>query len=249
MSPGSTFDPYELMPFTGYIEPSTGRQETYLSLAHFIHSERVAGVDEHYRRYLLQLDDPELFRLEVDGVGITSGDKPNWETVKVRLLYAGIYMQAISNRERYGLLLAQAHTLAIASCSFSQDAAEAMGEFVGDVQSPQDKLKVAFIGAVQDAGFIESCLGVVFARKRPQCLLAVEDDGCLFGVSNFARNNASSFALLDSTLSADAVAENIMRRSTHIFHFLGGDDSQRITTVLGHLQESGATVTPIQPKP
>ena len=249
MRPGSMLDPFELMPFTGYIERSTGRQETYLSLAHFIHSERFAGVDEHYRRYLLQLDDTELFRLEVDGVGITCGDKPDWDAMKVRLLYAGIYMQALSNREHYGNLLAKADNLSIANCSFSEDAAEAMGEFVGDIQTPQDKLKVAFLGATQDESFIESCLSVIFARRGPQCLLSIEDDGCSMGVSMYARKGAVSFALLSASLSEESIAENILRRCTHIFHFLSGNDSKLTSAVLDRLQAAGGKVTPILPKP
>jgi hypothetical protein len=249
MSPGSTLDPFELMPFTGYIDPMTGRQESYLSLAHFVHSERFAGVDEHYRKYLMKLGDPELFRLEVDGVGVTCPDNPDWVAQKTRLLYSGIYMQALANRERYAELLSKADILSIADCSFSQDAAEAMGEFVRDVQTPTDKIKVAFTGAVHDVEYVESCLGIVFARKRPQCLLSIEDDACSIGVSAYARQDAVPFDLLDAAMPEDAVAENIKRRTSHIFHFLGGDDSPRITAILDLLVSSGATILPVHPKP
>ncbi|MCF5371327.1 hypothetical protein [Pseudomonas syringae] len=247
MSKGTTLDPFEPLAFFGYIDTSTGRQEKYLSLAHFIHSERVAGVDEDYRRYLLQLDDTELFRLEVDGVGLNSADKPDWHENKIRLLYAGIYMQALANRERYGQLLSGEANLAIAHCSFSADAAEAMGHFVADLHNPQDNLKVAFLGATRDVSFIGNCLAVIFARKGPQCLLALEDDGCSSGVSAFARKEAASFALIASSLSEDAITENILRRSTHIFHFASANDSELTSAVVSRLKEAGAKLTPIQP--
>lgn len=167
MSPTLTFDPYELMPFTGYIDPATGRQVRYLSLAHFIHSERVSGVDEHYRKYLLQLDDPELFRLEVDGVAITSGERSNWGDMKGSLLYAGIFMQALSNRERYSQYIEIVDQLSVASCSFSDDAAAVLGQFIGDIKDPQDALKVVFLGDNRNEEYIKSCLSTVFAKRAP----------------------------------------------------------------------------------
>ena len=45
MSSGTTFDPFAMMGFTGYIDPATGRPDQYHSLAHFVYSE-LAGVDE-----------------------------------------------------------------------------------------------------------------------------------------------------------------------------------------------------------
>lgn len=249
MNPASTFDPFEPMPFVGYIDPATGRQDRYLSLAHFIYSERFAGVDEHYRRYLLQLEDTELFRLEVDGVGFTGTDKPGWEVMRPRLIYSGIFMQALSNRERFGQLLANIDQLAIANCSFSDEAANAMGQFIGDVRMPQDKLKVLFLGSCADTHYIESCLGVIFGKREPQCLLALEDDGCSVGVSTFARNCAAPFSLLSSSQSDEALVESIQRRCTHSFHFVGGEETALTQLLLDRLAEAGIEIKPIQPKP
>lgn len=247
MSPGLTFDPYELMPFAGYIEPTTGRQELYPSLAHFFHSEQVSGVDEHYRRYLLKLHDPELFRLEVDGVGIGCGERPEWEGLKLSTLYAGIFMQALSNRERFGELIENAGNLSVASCSFSADAAAALGEFIHDLHTPEEALKVVFLGGERDAEYISSCLGAIFAKRAPHCLLSLEDDGCSFAVSSFARNQASAFSLLSASLSEEAIVENITRRSTHVFHFMG-DDTPLTSSVVQLLIAAGVSVRPIQPK-
>ena len=249
MSPVITFDPFATMPFTGYIDPSTGRQERYLSLAHFVHSERLSGVDERYRKYLLNLDDPELFRLEVDGVGFTGGDRPDWEALRPRLMYAGIFMQALSNREHYGQLIANAAQLSIAHCSFSSDAALAMGQFIDDLQAPQDKLKVVFLGGCVDQDYVSSCLEVIFAKRSPQCLLALEDDGCASCISAFARRHGSPFSMLSSSLSEQALAESIRLRCTHVFHFVGQNDSALNSGVVALLRNSGVTVSPIAPKP
>lgn len=249
MSPGLTFDPFEMMPFTGYIEPSTGRQEQYLSLAHFVYSERLVGVDEQYRRYLLQMDDPELFRLEVDGVGLAGQDTEEWEAAMQPLLYSGIFMQAISNRERFGQLLGNANKLSIANCLFSHDAAQAMGQFINDVRTPQDKLKVIFLGDCSDGVYVDNCLSVIFGKRAPQCLLALEDDGCSLSVSSFARKTLAPFSLLNSSLSDEALVENVRRRCTHVFHFEGGQLTDLSARVLEQLRAAEVAISPIPPKP
>lgn len=249
MSPITTFDPFEMMGFTGYIDPATGRQEQYLTLAHFVYSERFAGVDEHYRRYLLQMDDPEIFRLEVDGVGMVGQENEDWIAAGQHLLYAGIFMQALSNRERFGKLLANADQLSIASCAFSQDAAQAMGQFIGHVLNPQDKLKVMFLGDCRYEEYIGNCMSVIFGKRAPQCLLALEDDGCSLGVSAFARKALAPFSLLSASLTDEALVENIRRRCTHVFHFEGGHSSVLTERVLDQLRSAEFAITPIPEKP
>lgn len=249
MSPGTTFDPFDMVEFTGYIDPATGRQEQYLSLAHFVYSERLAGVDEQYRRYLLQMEDPELFRLEVDGVGMAAQDAEVWKATVEQLLYAGIFMQALSNRERFTELLGNADQLSIANCAFSQDAAIAMGNFIADVRQPQDKLKVIFLGDCRDEEYVADCLSVIFGKREPQCLLALEDDGCSVGVSGFARKSLAPFSLLNASLSDDALVESIRRRCTHVFHFEGGQSAGLTTRVLNQLRDAEVVITSIPAKP
>lgn len=249
MSPGTTFDPYEVMPFHGYMEQDTGRQARYLSLAHFIHSERFRGVDEHYRTYLLRLEDAELFRLEVDGIGQIGSDSQDWSHRKSRLLYAGIFMQAVAHRDRYSQLLACGSGLSVASSSYSDDLARAMGEFIKDVSTPQEKLKVAFAGSYGDLEYAQGCLKIIFANRLPQCLFAIEHDPCSQMISDYARDTATAFTLLDAGLTEDALAENIGRRATHIFRFMGGNDDCLSARALAIAEQAGATVSPIQPKP
>lgn len=249
MSKVITFDPFERMPFQGYIEQDTGRQAQYLSLAHFIHSERFRGVDDHYRGYLLRLDDMELFQLEVEGIGQTSSDCEDWVRNKQRLIYAGIFMQAVANRERYVELLSPGVALSVAACSYSDDLAEAMGAFIHDVSATQDKLKVAFVGACTDMDFTRACLNVIFAKRLPQCLFAIEDDPCSMSISRYARESATAFSLLDAALSAEAIADNLARRATHVFQFVGDGSSLLSTEAAGLAARAGLVITPIQPKP
>lgn len=248
MSPGITFDPFELMDFVGFIDPETGRQDKYLSLAHFVYSERLAGVDEQYRRYLLKMEDPELFRLEVDGVGVAGQDTEGWSSAIQQLLYAGIFMQALSNRERFGELLVKADQLSIADCTFSQDTAVAMGKFIGDLRQPKDKLKVLFLGDCRDEDYVRNCLSVIFGKRSPHCLLALEDDGCSLGVSGFARNSLAPFSLLSASLNDEALVESIRLRCTHVFNFEGGQTAELTQRVLDQLRAAGFAITPIPAK-
>jgi len=245
MSSGTTFDPFAMMGFTGYIDPATGRPDQYHSLAHFVYSE-LAGVDEQYRRYLLQMVDPELFRLEVDGVGITGHGTDDWSEAVQQLLYAGIFMQALSNRGHFSELLGNADRLTVASCAFSQDAAVAMGKFIGDLRLPQGKLKVLFLGDCRDTKYVDDCLGVIFGKRAPQCLLALEDDGCSGAVSDFARKTLAPFSLLSSSLSDEAVVEAIRIRCTHVFNFRGGQPGEHTVRLLDQLNAAGVQVSPIQ---
>lgn len=249
MSPVITFDPFERLPFRGYIEPGSGRQAYYLSLAHFIHSERFRGIDDQYRSYLLRLEDIELFRLEVDCIGQTGVDSEDWAQNKHRLLYAGIFMQAIANRDRYGELLQAGEALSVAASSYTDELAIAMGEFIHDVKGSQDKLKVAFIGACSDRAYAKECLEVIFAKRLPQCLFAIEDDPCSMGISCYARESATAFVLLDAALSAEVIADNLARRSTHVFQFVGEGSSALSTEAALLAADAGLVISPIQPKP
>ncbi|NVL50012.1 hypothetical protein F2S72_09705 [Pseudomonas syringae pv. actinidiae] len=249
MSPVTTFDPFEMMAFRGYIDPATGRQDEYLSLSHFVYSERLAGVNEQFRQYLLKLEDPELFRLEVDGVGIAGQDSDDWTAAVQQLLYSGIFMQALSNRECFGELLGNADQLSIASCAFGQDAAMAMGRFIDDVRQPKDKLKVLFLGDCRDDEYIGNCLSVIFGKRPAQCLLALEDDGCSIGVSAFARKCLAPFSLFNASLTDEALAESIRRRCTHVFHFEGGQGSDLTNRVIDLLTAAQVKITLIPAKP
>lgn len=248
MSKVITIDPFERMPFLGYIEQVSGRQTKYLSLAHFVHSERFRGVDEHYRGYLLRLDDMELFQLEVEGIGNISADSDDWVRNKQRLIYAGIFMQAVANRERYVELLGAGVELAVAASSYSDELAEAMGTFIHDVSATQDKLKVAFAGACSDMSYAKECLEVIFAKRLPQCLFAIEDDPCSMTISCYARESATAFALLDASLSAEAIADNLARRTTHVFQFVGEGSSPLSMEAVALAASSGLVISHIQPK-
>ncbi len=245
MSAVITFDPFEPLPFSGYIDPESGRQERYISLAQFFHTERLRGTDPQYRQYLLQLNDPEMFRLEVEGVGIIGGVREGWESIQSNVLYAGIYMQAISNRNQYAHFVRNSQQLCVADSSEASEIANALGEFISDISSGGTGLKVAFLGQGSDPDYMRQCFSVVFAKNRPQCLLALENDGCASVLSAYAEGLNAPFALIDGSLEDEAISENLARRCSHVFHFVRANDPPRIANVTRLLESSGFTVRPI----
>jgi hypothetical protein len=248
MSAVLKFDPYDPLPFLGYIDADTGRQEHCHSLAHFFHAERLRGVDEHYRRYLLQLDDPELFQLEVEDIGgSTLVSRDGWDAIQENVLYAGVYMQAVANRAAYAKLINAAPDLVVKDCSFSVPLANALGKFISDLSDQASRLRVGFIGKTSD-DFARNCFSVLFAKNHPQCLFAIEDDGCAFIVSQFAQSAAAAFALIESSLSEDSIAENIQRRCSHVFRFVSPGESHQIQKVSALLEAAGVTLRPLQPE-
>lgn len=246
MSEKNLYDPFEQMPFVGYIDESTGRQETYLSLAHFYHTERLRGADEHYRRYLMRLEDPELFQLEVEGLGVSgSQSREGWDALHLKVLYAGIYMQAVSNRNAFTELVQNANRLQIVDSDLAQDIATVMSQFINDL-SGDPKLKVGFLGGTSNTEFASNCLGVIFAKNSPQCLFALEDDISTSLVSRYAQSVGSAFALISSSLSDEAIADNFQRRCNHLFRFHNPNESARMGNVAALLDAAGVVVRPLQ---
>lgn len=242
------FDPYDALPFFGYIDASTGRQERCHSLAHFYHSERLRGVDEQYRRYLMQLEDPELFILEVEDVGIAYGDRDGWDSLQANALYAGVYMQAIANRGAYAKLINATSQLGIADCPFSGLLAEAMGRFITDLSERANRLRVCFIGQCSDSEFATNCMQVIFAQNQPQCLFAVEDDGCADLISRYGQRVGSAFTQIESGMSEEAIADNIQRRCSHVFKFSSPNETEQTRKIARLLEDAGVVVRPLAPQ-
>jgi hypothetical protein len=92
-----SYDPYAALPFVGYRRPGSSQLETYVSLMHFVESEKFRGVDESYRQYLLTINDPEDFLFETAGVsqGIRRAD---WDSIKVAMIRAGMWMQLVQQQ-------------------------------------------------------------------------------------------------------------------------------------------------------
>lgn len=249
MNLADTFDVYERLPFNGYIDLTTGRQQRFMSLGHFVFCSRFAQVDPEYGRYLLNLADPELFMLEVEAVGYTGPGEEQWHAAKMRVINAGIFMQALSNRERYAALVRNLEALTVVESVISDDVTNGLSLFVQGLNAAATSLKVAFFGDCDSQAYIDECMGVIFSKRYPTCLMALDDDSCSVGVSEYARLTFTPFALLSSSLSAEALTENVERRCTHVFRFEGGHMSELASSVLDRLSAQGKPARSIHPKP
>lgn len=239
----ATFDPFEILPFHGYINSETGKRELHNSLAHFYHHQRLAGSSDGIRQYLASIDDPDLFRIEVEGVGYeTTAD--DWVTNETSCLKAGLYMQAVDQIEVYGELLQSASNLSVVNCSFATTIADALSSFICSLGANEDVLKVAFIGDAPMT-FAVDCFKVIFDRRLPDALFALEGEDLSQVISNLARKLYVPLSLIPCGLEPNAAAENIGRRCTHAFHFQGVSSSQNANDVAEALLELGKVVTPI----
>lgn len=245
MSSTVNFDPFKIMPFEGYVDPTTGTRERYISLVHFYYSEQLRGLDEQYRQYILNLSDPELFRLEVEGVWQSQGE--NGEGRASRIFYAGIYMQASNNRTEYMDYLANITNLSVTNCENDNIIAEALGLFFNDISgSNEQQRKVVFLGSCPDKKFMLECINTIFSKNLPHCIFSLEGDDCVSTLSEYAISSASAFNLISSSLSVDEAAESIARRCTHAFMFKGSASDPKVELIANTLIENGISVRPIQ---
>lgn len=67
--------------------------------------------------------------------------------MRLKVLYAGIYMQAVSNRNAFTELVQNANRLQIVDSDLAQDIATVMSQFISDL-SGEPKLKVGFLGGL-----------------------------------------------------------------------------------------------------
>ena len=161
----ATYDPYQILPFRGYVDSSTGERERYLSLAHFYHHMRLAGSDLNLRQHLASIDCPELFRIEAEGVGYQTTVQ-NWADLEVACLKAGLYMQAVEQKDFFSYLLNDVSKLSFTSCAFGTSLATALSEFVESLSSNEGPLKVFFAGDASPE-FANQCFDIIFAKKNP----------------------------------------------------------------------------------
>ena len=177
MNSAAKYDPFRIMPFEGYINGATGRRESYMSLAHFYYSEQLRGVDENYRQYILNQSDPELFRVEVEGVWQTNGKEDQERAY--RIFYAGIYMQALNNKDVYSGFLSNASNLCVTNCENDALIADALGQFISDiVNGNEGQRKVAFLGAGSTNEYMLSCMEAIFAKNSPHCIFKMKNANC-----------------------------------------------------------------------
>lgn len=239
----ATYDPYQILPFRGYLDPETGERELHHSLAHFYHRLRLAGSDKNLQRFLGSIDCPDLFRIEVEGVGYSSTVE-NWPEHEIACLKAGLYMQAVEQKEFFSNLLGDVERLTIAGCDFSEPLATALSEFISSLGSSDEALKVAFAGEAP-IDFAHQCFGIIFANKRPDCLFALEGDAVAAAVSNYARSVLSPLALIGKDAANEDAASDLARRCNHFFHFTGDQVCSRVDEISRTLQANGLKVTPI----
>lgn len=235
-----TYDPYQHLPFLGYSSKAMPEGERFLSLMHFVESEKFRGVDESYRRYLLTLDDPIDFRLETAGVA-QCRRRTDWDDVKGALIRAGMWMQLVQNQDE---LRAQ---LLRPDCSTGIDLIDQAARFIygrlikANQEGGEPLRRVVLTGdpTLSTLALFDR-FDQIFASRLPDELVVADEPG----VADRAREYAIQQYLpirIFSGAESSALAQQAMEKASHVFSFGTGEQpsSQFAVDVLALAGEQG----------
>ena len=243
MTSNLLFDPFAEMPFNGYLDPTSGEPTYYRSLAHFVYSEMMRSVDPQYQAYLIGLDDSELFRLEVEDVAL--GQASCSTSDLQQLVYAGVYMQAASNKEAYSVILNSPELVSVQDCELADDIASVLGRFISDLQSSDQLLRVAFMLEGVSPDFLNEVLSVLFKKRAANCILAVGRPTANIVLSDYARGQRAAFLMVGDEEGADMLATQLQRRTSHVYHLACGIASEASAARIQHLESHGVQIKKI----
>lgn len=244
-----TYNPYEQIPFNGYRSDAQPLGERFLSLMHFIESEKFRGVDERYRSYLLTLDDPIDFRLETAGVAQCQR-RTDWDDVKGSLIRAGMWMQLVQHQEtlRDQLLRPDCST----GIQLIDDAANAIYTRLVAANSEPDQLRRVVItgDTTSHASAIFDLLNQIFSSRLPDELYVADEGGVALLAQKYALNHYFPIRIFAGA-SPDELATQALERATHVFSIGAGEcpDSEFAVAVLARASEQGKTSHHISLKP
>lgn len=211
-----TYDPYQHLPFLAYGSNAQPHGERFLSLMHFVESEKFRGVDESYRQYLLTLDDPIDFRLETAGVA-QCRRRTDWDDVKGALIRAGIWMQLVQHQEALRTQLLRPDSSS--GVELIDDAARFIyGRLVKANQSGGDPLRRVVITGDTTLSSIAlfDRFDQIFASRLPDEILVSDESG----VAERAREYAIQQYLpvrIFSDPESSPLAEQVMEKASHVF--------------------------------
>lgn len=212
----TTFDAYEAIPFHSYRAFNAGcvTLEHCRSLMHFIEAEKFVGVDEQYRRFVLSIEDRDDFLLETAGVSQGCLRK-DWVQKRDRLIYAGVWMQVVQNKERLlAPLLAGELTSDLKPIN---DALAAVRNRILD--SGDDPLRQVLVSGCteyQNESTVFSMLDAVFANRKPDELLIRCEAGVSEHVARYAHANYIPLRVIGLNTDVDEL-EEVSKYASHVF--------------------------------
>ncbi|MHC5195162.1 hypothetical protein ACYSUW_15505 [Pseudomonas frederiksbergensis] len=220
------YDPYVTLPFHGYRSPGSFQPETYPSLMHFIESEKYRGVDDSYSRYLLTLTNHDDFLFETAGVaqGVRRAD---WETIKLPMIRAGMWMQLVQHQE------ALADSLLQPGCTTSVSLVTQVAEQIYNrlhKASHEDGEQLRRVILTGDRSVCdESIFGLfdqIFANRLPDEIYLAAEEGVSRLAEQYCIQRYIPARLFGFTgIQVGQAAANALAKGTHVFSISDSDQS------------------------
>lgn len=213
-----TYDPYEEIPFLAFGDVSGDPHpslEHCRSLMHFIEAEKFLGVDERYRRFLLQLSDREDLLLETAGVS-QAMRRSDWNAVRDRLIRAGVWMQLVQNQEvLLGRLMAGELTCDLQPINTALQSIQS--RIAARPTDPLRQVLIAGPTAHTDKDRIYRLLNSMFSNREPDELLLIAEPGACEHVASYARDRYIPMRVFSRNGDDSFDIEGIVAISSHTY--------------------------------
>ncbi|HCF2446919.1 TPA: hypothetical protein NIA45_004584 [Pseudomonas aeruginosa] len=223
-----TYDPYEEIPFLAFGAVSGEPHhslEHCRSLMHFIEAEKFLGVDDRYRRFLLQLSDREDLLLETAGVS-QAMRRADWSAVRDRLIRAGVWMQLVQNQDA---LLGRLMSGEL-SCDLQPINTALQAIRTRIAARPTDPLRQVLIAgplATTEQDRIYRLLNSMFSNREPDELLLIAEPGACEHVATYARERYIPMRVFPRDPAGQLDIEGMVAVASHTYVLtLGGSASE-----------------------
>lgn len=223
------YDPYAALPFVGYLRPGSLQPETYFTLMHFVESEKFRGVDEPYRQYLLTLSDTDDFLFETAGVsqGIRRED---WESIKVGMIRAGMWMQLVQHQQALSTSLLQP------GCKTSIDLITQVGEQIytrlvkANHEEGEQLRRVVLTGDCSTVdGSIFGVFDQIFTNRLPDEIYIAAEDGVALLAEQYCIQRYIPIRVFEfNDRTEKEAATDALLKGTHVFSIGRSDHSDSL---------------------
>ncbi|MBM5458919.1 hypothetical protein H8F21_15235 [Pseudomonas sp. P66] len=218
------YDPYAILPFAAYRSPDCPEGDLCYSLMHFIESEKFRGVDDCYRRFLLQQEAPEDFLLETGAID-QDNVRADWVEQRFGLIRAGMWMQLVQNQD------ALRNSLLQPGCStgvplIDKVAADIFSRLVAANESDNALRRVVLAGdlGISSANVFRT-FDHLFQSRLPDEIYISDEVGLADLVNQYALTRYIPVRVFPCGGDADACAHQMLEKGTHVFTISRGEES------------------------
>jgi len=210
------YDPYAILPFVAYRSEACPEGDLCHSLMHFIESEKFRGVDDCYRRFLLQQDDPDDFLLET--AAIQQGDvRADWAEQRAGLIRAGMWMQLVQHQD------ALRDSLLKPNCStgvqlIDKAADDIYRRLISASESGNELRRVVLAGdRTLSSSAVFRTFDHLFQSRMPDEIYISDEIGLAELANQYALSKYIPVRVFSGSDDAEACAVSMLEKGTHVF--------------------------------